>query len=102
MTTRYFEWGALKGGTTPSGAAIPAAASYGPPDTFDGTLPAGNTTITFTSSTKSVHIMNTHDTLSLEYSFDGGVDWFGIQPYGEVKEPIAVATMLLRGVLCTY
>ena len=102
MTVRYFEWGVAKGGTTPSGASIPAEAGYGPPETFEGTLPAGNTTITFTRATKNVHIINNHDNLTLEYSLDGGVDWFNLGPYGHVTEPIAITSLLLRGAGCTY
>lgn len=102
MSVKFYQFGKIVGGTGPNGNIIPAEASYGPPETFEGTLPAGDTTITPSTYTKSVHILNTHDNITLEYSFDGGVDWFGIQPYGEVKEPVAVSDILLRGAGCTY
>lgn len=102
MSVQFFDWGAAKGGTSPSGPAIPDTANYGSPEQFSGTLAAGNTTITFSNATKNIHIMNTHDTISLEYSLDSGSTWFGIAPYGDISEPVSVTSLLLRGTGATY
>jgi hypothetical protein len=93
----YFEWGNLMGGMTPSGApVIPAAAPYGPPEEFSGTLGAGVTTITFTQRTKRVTIRNTHDTQILNYSLDGGATWFVSGPYQVVQEWVNITNLQLR------
>jgi len=101
MSVLYYKWGVTKGGANPSGPTVPDEANFGPPEQFDGILPVGNTTITFSASTKSVHIINTHDTIALEYSLDG-VTWLGLAPYGEITEPVSVSSLLLRGAGATY
>ena len=102
MSVKFYQFGKIVGGTSDGGAIIPAEASYGSAETYEGTLGVVNTTITPTQATKSIHIINTHDTVTLEYSLDGGVDWFGIAPYGEVKAQVAVISLLLRGNTATY
>jgi len=101
MSVQFFEWGISKGGMSPSGSpTIPDEAGYGDPETFEGVLAVGDTTISFSKSTKSVHIVNTHDTIALEYNFDG--IWIGLAPYGEITEPVSVSSLLLRGAGATY
>jgi hypothetical protein len=106
MTVRFYEFGRPVGGSSSGGGAqAPAEANYGPGETFDGTVAAADTTINFANSSKHVTIRNTHDTASLQYSLDGGVDWFTIGPYGEIGEFISLTSLILRrigGVAVTY
>lgn len=98
MVTRHYDWGVNNSGTDDSGATtIPLEASYGPPAEIDGTLGALITVIIFSSNTKFITIRNTHDSDSLEYSYDG-LTWLGIGPYGEISEPINIASVALRRV----
>ena len=98
MTTKYYEWGIRKGGSNTNGPVIPAEASYGPPDPFTGTVALGGTTITFVTATKQVTVRNTHDTAPLEYSYDGGVTWLLLGPYGSTTEEVSIADLDLRRV----
>lgn len=97
MTVKYYEWGVFKGGSggDPGGVA-PASANYGPVATYDGTLGAAVTTVTFSTSAKRIHLMNTHDSRTLQYSLDGGTDWFDLGPYAEVSEWAYVSSIQLR------
>ena len=102
MTVQRYEWGMVKGGYTPSGPAAPAESSYGPEDSFTGTLPAaGNLTITFANPTKSIHIRNTDDINSMQFSLDSGTNWFTILAYGSRDLEVMVPSLLLRAVAGT-
>lgn len=99
MSTKYYEWGNFKGGCDcDGGAGVPAEAPYGPVQDFSDTIAAGATvSISFTNSTKSVKIQNTHDTESFTVSVDGGTTFRTIGPYGEIEEPISVSGVTLVG-----
>ena len=97
MSVRFYEFGRLVGGSTPGGGSvIPAEASFGPPEQFEGTLGVGITTIAFAEDTKKVSIRNTHDLQNLDYSLDEGATWFTLQPYQVEEEPAALATIQLQ------
>lgn len=97
MSVRYYEFGRIVGGQTSGGGTIiPAEALYGPDNPFVGVLAAGNTTIAFDNPTKGVSVRCTHDLQSLEYSFDGGLTWLLLGPYGETKEFVSITSLLLR------
>jgi hypothetical protein len=95
-----YEWSNRVGGQDPSGGGSGGGASAdslsGEPESFSGSLAAGNTTINFTRSTKWVHIYNTDDTDTLEFSVDGGTNWVPIVSYGDLNLNIAVTSLLLR------
>lgn len=99
MPAQFFEWGVVTGGTSPGGTpAVPAAAPYGPAETFTGTLAAGVTNIAFTSASKRVTIRNTHDLDSMSYSFDGGATWLNMEPHQVVQEWVCVTSVDLMPV----
>lgn len=99
MSTKYYEWGNLVGGTDASGhPTVPAAAPYGPVEDFSGALAIAETLdIHFSGSTKYVKIQNTHDTESFTVSVDGGTTFRTVGPYGEIAEPITVSWIRLVG-----
>lgn len=103
MTVRYYQFGAAVGGIDANGNAIdPAAAasggtpSSGDPETFVGTLPAGNTTVTFTREAISVDIRNIDDTDALQYSVDGGTTWITLLAYQNDDINATISNILLR------
>lgn len=97
MSVKFFEWGKLTGGSTSGGGSVtPADALYGEPEQFDGTLAAGNTTVTFSNPTKWVKVINTHVSQALEVSFDAGATWLVIAAYGSDTYYINVSSILLR------
>jgi len=96
MTTRFYQWGNQAGGTTPNGPSAPASTGYGVGESYTGTVGAAGTTITFTNSTKSVTIRNTHDSNNLEYSIDGGTTWLLLGPYGSITESVTLTSIRLR------
>ena len=99
MPVNFYEWGHKEGGASTDGApSAPASAAYGSPDQFEGILGAAITTVSFSSSTKSITVRNTHDSDSLEYRFGSETEWFTIGPYGEVTAPVSVLSMQLRSV----
>jgi len=100
MTVKHYEWGEVVGGSGGGGGA-PAAAPFGPEESFAGTLGAATVTITFSANTKNVSIYNTDNTDYMEVSFDGGTVWIPIDPNGNRKEPVSVGSILLRTVTGT-
>ena len=104
MVVKYYRWGQIEGGGG-SSPSSPAASGYGPPEPFIGTVAVAGTTITFSSSTKSVTVRNTHDTAQMEYSLDGGTTYQDLGPHGEKTETVSSSSILLRrvgGVVVTY
>lgn len=99
MSVKVYEWGNLVGGSdSGGGTAPPAAASFGPVEDFAGILLAGATeVITFTASTKSVKIHNTHGAAAFTVSVDGGVTFRTFETDDQVEEPIAVLSITLVG-----
>lgn len=98
MAVKHFIWGEEQGSGGGSGPSIPGSASYGPSEPFEGTLGAGVTTVNFSNFSKHVTIRNTHDTDSLEYSFDAGTTWFMALAYQVIQEPVSVNSVQLRNV----
>jgi len=97
MSVRYYQFGKLVAGSSPSGPVIPPEASYGPPETINGTMAAATETITLTRPTKEILIRNTSDLASIEYSFDGGLTYLLLGPYGSSPpHAIQIETILLR------
>jgi hypothetical protein len=98
MSVRIYQFGVIVGGVEADGSTIPSADSAsGTPDTFEGAV-AAQTTITFSSTTKSVTIRNTHDTASFEVSLDSGSTWILFASYAAETINAAVASLLIRPV----
>jgi hypothetical protein len=96
MSVRFYQFGALVGGTDDHSHIIPPiTANFGAPEQFEGTIGAIGTTITFTSHLKHIRIANTHDSASLEYSFDGAT-WFTLIPYQILQEQVNSNVVYLR------
>lgn len=93
MTTKYYEWGVVGGG---GGGTVPASSPYGPPEEFAGTLGAGVTTIAFSHDTKRVTLRNTHDSQSLDYSFDSGATYLTAGAGQVIQEWVSIDTLLLQ------
>ena len=98
MSIQYFLWGQAAGGTSPSGPTAPPAASYGPPEQFEGNAGLLGDTVTFTRATKWVHVINVDDEFALEVSFDGGATYIIIGSGGDLKEFVQVSSLEVRGV----
>lgn len=103
MTKRFYENGGVVGGMDENGNQLAPTSGgggggggSGPPQTFEGTLAAGTTTINFTNETLNITIRNTHDDQSLDWSVDAGVTWLTIHPGGEITEPFQVDSLQLR------
>jgi len=96
MTVRFFEWGQAAGGGGSSPTA-PADALYGDPEQFSGTVTNVGATITFTTLTKWVHVINADSQWDLEVSFDGGANYIVIGSGGDLQENLHLASLLLRG-----
>lgn len=97
MSVKHYVWGVAEGGSSSGGGgSVPESSLSGEPEAFSGSLAAGNTTVSFTRLTKWVHIYNTDDTDTLEYSVDGGANWVPIVSYGDVTLNVAVTSLLLR------
>jgi hypothetical protein len=92
MPVKFYEFGRLVGGSS----VVPSESDYGPPQVFTGTLVAGDTTITFDHSTKSIQVINTHDTSSFSFSLDGGATWINLAAYGQFKDLVSLASIILR------
>ena len=104
MVVKYYNWGGVAGGGG-SNPSSPLSSNYGPPQPFVGTVAVGGTTITFSASTKSVTVRNTHDTATLEYSLNGGIVWQEVEPHGEKTEFVSITFLMLRrvgGTVVTY
>lgn len=102
MSVKHFEWGATVGGTDAGGGTTaPADALFGTPDQQSGTANPGDTTINFASTTKWVHVLNTDAANDLQVSFDGGTDFQPIVSYGDLKEEVAVDSIVLRTTVAT-
>ena len=102
MSVRFYQFGALKGGTDSSGGTITPAGGggggvSGTPQQFEGILGAATTTLTFTKTTVGVSIRNIDDTNALEYSFDN-VNWFTCLAYQVIQEGAQVDNLYLRAV----
>lgn len=97
MTVKYYIFGneAAQGSQSGSGG-VPSDALYGPGEEYVGQVPAAGITITFTGNTKQVTVRNRHDSNYLGYSFDGGVTWLNMGPYGDINEDISVGNIMLR------
>jgi hypothetical protein len=99
MTTKVYEWGKRVGGADPGGLPVaPAEAMYGLPDPITGTLIGGgvDVIIPFVAATKSIQVINTHDSGSFSFSLDGGATWIVIGAYGQIKENAEVTSIMLR------
>jgi len=97
MSVQYYIFGKLVGGSTPGGDVIvPAEASYGPPETFRNTMAAVSETVTLSASSKEITVRNVSDAAILEYSFDGGLTYLLLGPYGEKTYDIQVTNIILR------
>lgn len=97
MGTRYFEWGSAVGSGGGTAPVAPADALYGPPDQFSGTVTNVGATITFTRSTKWVHVINADFEHDLEVSFDGGANYITIGSGGDLKQNLQLTSLDLRG-----
>ena len=96
MTVKIYQFGQEVGGTNSGvGASIPASASYGPEQTFENAI-AAQATLTFDNATKSITIRNTHDTASLQVSFDTGATWIDFGPYAAETLAASVYSLLVR------
>lgn len=96
MTVKYYEWGQTAGGGGDQ-PAVPADALYGPPEQFSGTVTNAGATITFTSNTKWVHVINTDVAENLQVSFDGGANYITIVSGGDLKENVSISSLVLLG-----
>lgn len=98
MSVRFYQFGALVGGTDSSGSAITpdggGGGVSGTPEQFSGTLAAA-TTITFSKTTLGIDLRNTHDSASLEYSYDN-VTWFTCNSYQVIQEGAQIDFIYLR------
>jgi hypothetical protein len=97
MSVKYYIFGNEAGQPSAGGSdGVPYAASYGIGEPFVGAIAAMGAHIAFGANTKEVTIRNTHDSQFLEYSFDGGITWQILGPYGDIKEAISINSLLLR------
>lgn len=96
-SVKFFEWGTLVGSGGGDTPAAPSDALYGPPDQFSGTVTNVGATITFTRSTKWVHVINSDVAQDLEVSFDGGANYITIVSGGDVKQNLQLTSLELRG-----
>jgi hypothetical protein len=97
MPTKYYEWGNFVGGASGGGVPVPPAdAMYGTGQQFQGDLPIGDTTITFTAPTKSIKVINQDDADGFSVSLDGGTTWIVLGTYGQLEENVSVTSIILR------
>lgn len=97
MPVKFYSFGRLVGGVNPDGTTTaPPEAEYGPVQSFVGTLVVGITTFTFTATTKSVSVRNTHDLQPLSLSLDAGLTWELLAPYQVLEKAASVTSIQLR------
>ena len=92
MVVRHFSWSVADDSTESGGGG----GSSGPAQIFSGTAVAAAATLTFTTDTVSLIVMNVDDTGVLEYSLDSGVTWIPLEPYAFLEQSVAVADVQVR------
>ena len=58
--------------------------------------PSATLVKTFAKESRALRILNRHATAILQYSIDGGTDYFSIGPYGQIELPLYGSTLHLK------